>query len=146
MSHPLSICFSLRRLTLGFFVIAYFKRRVLLVLWVEWLHRFVISWPVVDAVQNSVSVKIWLAYTPSWKNCFSLIEAGKKSRKGRIFFSLKCVVFFFFFQTRRSTGCCRHTSLPARWLQPVVHVIANQVTDALEVVVFGAHLWQQKRC
>ncbi len=50
-------------------------------------------------VQNSV--KIRLAYTPSWKNSFPLIESGKKEGKGGFFFSLKCVVeknlsFFFF--------------------------------------------------
>lgn len=143
MSHPLRICFSLRRLIVRLFCNRLFQATCPFSLWVEWLHRFVISWPVVDAVQNSVSVKIWLAYTPSWENCFSLIESGKKVGKGGFFFLLNVWCFFFFSNT--AINWLLQTHLTSCWddWQPVVHVIANQVTDALEVVVFGAHhsLW-----
>lgn len=88
-----------------------------------------------------------LAYPPSWKNCFPLIESGKK-RKGRTFFLLNVwwrkIFSFFFLSTAINWLLQTHlTSCRDDW-QAIVHVIANQVTDVLEAVVFGAHLWQQK--
>lgn len=70
----------------------------------------------------------------------------KKERED--FFSPKCVVeknlFFFFLSTAINWLLQTHlTSCRDDW-QAIVHVIANQVTDVLEAVVFGAHLWQQK--
>lgn len=84
------------------------------------------------------------------KKSFSLIESGKKKQEIEEFVSLKCVVekdlpFFCFVILSTAIDWLLQTHLTScrdDW-QTVVHVIANQVTDALEAVVFGAHhsLW-----
>ncbi len=88
-------------------------------------------------------MKIRLAYTPSWKNSSPLIESGKKEGKGGFFFLLNVwwrKILFFFLSTAINWLLQTHlTSCRDDW-QAIVHVIANQVTDVLEAVVFGAHL------